>query len=339
MYMCVYVKSFGGTNKITIEPSGDWTVEEAFQWTLLRSMQSTQLKYQELEQSIRQQVEQAIHTILEKQVGGGGNDDDDNNKKYHVSFQLSNSNNDKMDVVTTTNNDPTFDEDNVENYNPHNNNKNNKKNKYPQKQPQAQEVIVINDGNDDNGKTGKGKVPNTWGLPAPQSILSKPSALKKHQSRAHTTTTTTTSARTTTTNSFALHVDVVEGEHTGKTFDINISMDKEAWIGRSRGKKFKDGKGISLYKDLEVSTTHGKFMVTGNGQVCFVDTGSSNGTRVLVQPNNHNNHNNNNNMNNGDEIDYKLEADVSFPLITGTQLLCGQSRLQITVNPIVVEKT
>ena len=122
-------------------------------------------------------------------------------------------------------------------------------------------------------------------------------------------------------SSFTLQIDILEGEHVGKHFELSITKTKEAYLGRSRGKKFKDGKGISLYKDLEVSTTHGKFVMVDQ-QPCFVDTGSSNGTRVQTHNDDTNDH---------EMMDYELPADEPFPLVSGTHLVCGQSRLQVTV--------
>jgi len=50
------------------------------------------------------------------------------------------------------------------------------------------------------------------------------------------------------------------------------------WIGRSSGRKFKDH-GVSLSKDSEVSTSHGKIEAI-NGQVFYTDTGSTNGSII-----------------------------------------------------------
>jgi pSer/pThr/pTyr-binding forkhead associated (FHA) protein len=47
-------------------------------------------------------------------------------------------------------------------------------------------------------------------------------------------------------------------------------------IGRSTGRLFKE-KGVSLYKDKEISTTHSKIELR-NGQAFLIDANSTNGT-------------------------------------------------------------
>ena len=49
-------------------------------------------------------------------------------------------------------------------------------------------------------------------------------------------------------------------------------------MGRSTGKLFKE-KGVSLYKDKEISTTHARVEIR-NGEVFLVDADSTNGTQL-----------------------------------------------------------
>jgi hypothetical protein len=49
-------------------------------------------------------------------------------------------------------------------------------------------------------------------------------------------------------------------------------------IGRSTGRLFKE-KGVSLYKDKEISTTHARIEIR-NGQAFFVDNKSTNGSQL-----------------------------------------------------------
>ncbi len=52
-------------------------------------------------------------------------------------------------------------------------------------------------------------------------------------------------------------------------------------MGRSTGKAFKE-KGVSLYKDKEISTTHAKIEIR-NGQAFLIDADSTNGTLLNRQ--------------------------------------------------------
>jgi hypothetical protein len=71
------------------------------------------------------------------------------------------------------------------------------------------------------------------------------------------------------------------GPHIGQKFRLEAPADLEGdsfKVGRSTAKAFKE-KGLSLYKDKEVSTSHGKFEIR-NGQPFFIDTQSTNGTQL-----------------------------------------------------------
>jgi pSer/pThr/pTyr-binding forkhead associated (FHA) protein len=71
------------------------------------------------------------------------------------------------------------------------------------------------------------------------------------------------------------------GPHMGQKFRLEAttaSGEDVFKIGRSTGKAFKE-KGVSLYKDKEISTTHAKIEVR-NGQIFFTDLGSTNGSSV-----------------------------------------------------------
>lgn len=104
-----------------------------------------------------------------------------------------------------------------------------------------------------------------------------------------------------------LKIDVISGEHAGSTFFVTPNPNKPCFLGRSKGKKFKQN-GVSLFSDLEVSTTHGKFTVE-NGKFYFTDTGSSNGTLIR---------------------DEDMQVDLPHVLEDGIEIKVGQSILKVT---------
>jgi hypothetical protein len=124
---------------------------------------------------------------------------------------------------------------------------------------------------------------------------SSPLALKSSKSK------TTVPANT-------IRVEISSGMYAGKVYDLQPKPRGPCMVGRSQGKRFKD-RGISLAKDLEVSTTHGKFEII-HGNLYFTDTGSTNGTKVE-----------------GEE----MEPDTPFPLTNNLQILCGQTLMKITL--------
>jgi hypothetical protein len=109
-------------------------------------------------------------------------------------------------------------------------------------------------------------------------------------------------------SSDTIHIELMGGEYQGETFDLQPKARAYAWVGRSQGKKFRE-KGISLAKDLEVSTTHGRFELQGS-KFFFVDTGSTNGSRV----------------NNAE-----LEPNQPVELYTGIEVTVGQTVMRVTV--------
>ena len=73
----------------------------------------------------------------------------------------------------------------------------------------------------------------------------------------------------------------VAGPHIGQKFRLEpLSANGEDVfkMGRSTGKLFKE-KGVSVYKDKEISTTHARIEIR-NGQVFLVDCDSTNGSQL-----------------------------------------------------------
>mmetsp|Transcript_18540 Transcript_18540/g.40134 ORF Transcript_18540/g.40134 Transcript_18540/m.40134 type:complete len:245 (+) Transcript_18540:119-853(+) len=118
-------------------------------------------------------------------------------------------------------------------------------------------------------------------------------------------TTDTIAAKSTTTVAAAgikpasstIEILVTVGPHTSSKYLLRPKPGTPCLVGRSKGKKFVKN-GLSLHKDQEISTTHGKFVVEGgDGAVVaggagpkfyFIDVGSTNGSvynGVQLEPN------------------------------------------------------
>ena len=105
-----------------------------------------------------------------------------------------------------------------------------------------------------------------------------------------------------------LFISIQSGPHEGATFLLKPRQSRPCEIGRSKGKKFLQ-RGVSLFKDSEVSTCHGKFEVKA-GKIYYTDTGSTNGTSY-----------------DGEAI----EDNVPLELVDGMVLVFGESELEFTI--------
>jgi FHA domain len=114
-----------------------------------------------------------------------------------------------------------------------------------------------------------------------------------------------------------VHVDIVAGPYQGKKFTLKVTSRAPRLVGRSQSKNFRD-KGISLSKDLEVSTSHGKFVLIKD-KLYFVDTESTNGTLVSQRGDSSSSDNE------------QMEPNEPYPLSTGTMITCGQTVMKITL--------
>ena len=138
----------------------------------------------------------------------------------------------------------------------------------------------------------------------------KPSAAVTSSS-AQSTTTTAATKKT------LLQITILSGPHASQTFQLrpksnnsNTQSSSCCLIGRSKGKKFLRN-GISLNKDQEVSTTHGKFSMEEDGvqnKFYYTDVGSTNGSTVG---------------------EVRLEPNVRMEIEEGMVLRIGNSTLKI----------
>lgn len=108
----------------------------------------------------------------------------------------------------------------------------------------------------------------------------------------------------------AIHIEMISGPHCGEAFLLKPRSRQPCLIGRSAGKKFRE-RGISLKKDPEVSTSHGKFEMKTGGKFYYTDTGSTNGS--FIEGND-------------------LGANVAFELKNGMEIMFGGASLaRITI--------
>ena len=107
----------------------------------------------------------------------------------------------------------------------------------------------------------------------------------------------------------AIHIQVTTGPHAGMTTRVQPKSNTACFVGRSAGKKFRE-KGVSLAKDSEVSTTHGKFEII-SGKAYFTDVGSTNGTTCRNQA---------------------LATNEALLLEEPVELILGGSTLRITLS-------
>lgn len=107
---------------------------------------------------------------------------------------------------------------------------------------------------------------------------------------------------------YNLFIEVQTGPHEGATYLLKPRSSRPCEIGRSKGKKFQQ-KGVSLFKDSEVSTCHGKFEYKA-GRMYYTDTGSTNGTSFMGEA---------------------IEDNVQMEIICGMVLGFGDSDLKFTI--------
>lgn len=107
-----------------------------------------------------------------------------------------------------------------------------------------------------------------------------------------------------------INIEIIGGHYSGNTYALVPKNRNPCWVGRSQGKKFKE-RGISLSKDLEISTSHGKFEIIG-GSFYYTDAGSTNGSKV-----------------HGTQ---EIVPDTPFPLEDGIEFTLGQSVLKVSLS-------
>lgn len=107
-----------------------------------------------------------------------------------------------------------------------------------------------------------------------------------------------------------VRVRIAGGPHHGLECDLKVTRHGTSLVGRSRQKKVK-ANGVSLFKDNEVSTIHGQFLLDSTGRLCFEDLDSTNGSCI-----------------HGEQI----AKHNPVALKNGEEILLGQSLMVVTYN-------
>ena len=149
--------------------------------------------------------------------------------------------------------------------------------------------------------------------PPPEEIMENvdPQYNKSSKTNMSGLKSTANSNTASTGTSGTIHVEIMSGEYAGNTYDLEPKNKQPCWVGRSQGKKFRD-RGISLPKDLEVSTTHGKFELIRATKLCYTDANSTNGSKLK----------------DGEE----LVPDTPLELQNGHEIVVGQTVMRITLT-------
>ena len=258
----------------TTEPTEDWKVEQVLHWWLLRANSESEAEYDVIVDGLSKQLHEGKATLWEA-----------HEQVTEIIKDV------EMTADNNNNNNNNNNTENVENAQSNNNN-----NEHPPdgKPTRAVAKATTASSSADNATT---------------------SATTAKNATAGAAAVATIKARTTTANNppDTIHIDVLSGPNEGLFYDLQPRTRTYSWIGRSQGRKFKQ-KGISLPKDLECSTTHGRFEYTnstGEGpKFYFVDVGSTNGTQI---------------------DGYECEPNVSYVLSTGMNILCGKTNLKVTL--------
>lgn len=104
------------------------------------------------------------------------------------------------------------------------------------------------------------------------------------------------------------------GPHMGQKFRLEVpegKIEETFKLGRSGAKSYKE-KGVSLYKDKEVSTTHARMEIR-NGEVFYIDTKSTNGSFINNE---------------------RIEVNMPTRVRDGDTLTMGASEISVAVSTI-----
>ncbi|KAI9987675.1 hypothetical protein PInf_023719 [Phytophthora infestans] len=81
---------------------------------------------------------------------------------------------------------------------------------------------------------------------------------------------------------FTISVRSITGPYKGRKFSMEVDVKRHSscFVGRSTGRKYRSPRGLSMPKDSELSTTHAEIKMETSGKVFFIDSESTNGSRI-----------------------------------------------------------
>ena len=262
-----------GSATTIIEPNSTWTIEQLLHWSLDQyhnvAMNRTAAHIDALRTQCENECEDimTLHEVAVSMKGRGelmdeDNDDDDEEQGEGEGGRAAEGEQQQRVVRG-------------ENANPQQ-----KKMKNDKQQTMMTSVSIASSGGDVT--TNSTLTHQTTNIQQQSTSTTSSSNIKLKSSSTSSTITPT-----------SLQITITSGPHTHQTFNLIPKPSQPCLIGRSKGKKFIKN-GISLYKDQEVSTTHGKISVehvylddndgSGSGgmqtKFYYTDVGSTNGTTM-----------------------------------------------------------
>lgn len=259
-----------GSATIIVEPNSTWTIEQLLHWSLDQyhnvAMNRTAAHIDALRTQCENECEDimTLHEVAVSMKGRGELMDEDNDEEVEEGEGGRAAETEQQQRVVRG-----------ENANPQQKKMKNDK----------QQVTMMTTSSVSSNITSSGGDVTT------NSTLTHQTTNIQQQQSSSTTSSSNIKLKSSTTTPTTLQITITSGPHIHQTYHLIPKPSQPCLIGRSKGKKFIKN-GISLSKDQEVSTTHGKISVEhiyldnnddGNEmqtKFYYTDVGSTNGTTL-----------------------------------------------------------